>query len=65
MKDWVESRLASSPYEHEPSRSTTIAVGSRVYIDDINAARGVSGNHRKTVEEHSFYVLREPWVSYI
>jgi putative transposase len=62
---WIESMLASSQYEHDPSWSSNIAVGSREYVDNIKTMLGVDCNHRQTVEENGFYVLRESQVPYI
>ena len=63
-KDQVEIMLASVHHNRDPRWSSSIAVGSREYVDSIKVALGISGKYKHTVEKNGTCVLQEPQVLY-
>jgi hypothetical protein len=63
-KDQVEIMRASVHHNRDPRWSSSIAVGSREYVDSIKVALGISGKYKHTLEKNGACVLQEPQVLY-
>ena len=63
-KDWVENMLVSGHHDRDPAWSSSIAVGSREYVDSIKDALGISGKYKHILEKNGACVLQEPQVLY-
>ncbi|MBC2717676.1 MAG: transposase [Desulfobacteraceae bacterium] len=63
-KKWVESCLTNGENCRDEKWSRSIAVGSKIFIDNVKSLMGVSAQGRKSIEAGESYQLRETQIPY-
>jgi putative transposase len=63
--DWVEQALKQDmPLSRNRDWSSSIAVGSHAFVEEVQRLLGVPANHRKVIQQREQYVLRESAMAY-
>ena len=63
-RKWVDDTLRDHATRRDDTWSSSIAVGSAEFIDQIKAALGISALHREVVESQAGHSLRQPQSTY-
>ena len=63
-RNWVEDELQLEPTRMEGRWTQSIAVGSKLFIDQVYKALGVMGKHRNIIEDGSSCCIKESYSPY-
>ena len=61
---WVNARIKAREPKRDPVWSESIAVGSKIFIENVKEKLGISKKGRKVVENNDTFILKEPDGSY-
>jgi hypothetical protein len=63
-RNWVDSAIMRGDIKRQPQWTESIAVGDKVYVEQVKDQMGYKAIGRKVVENGDSFVLREPQTSY-
>ena len=61
---WVEESMNNGNLEKDPAWSRSIAIGTKVFVEETKKKLGYKAKGRKIVKDDDMYTLREPKNSY-
>ena len=59
QNEWIDAALANGRLQREPQWSETLAVGSRAFVEGVQASLGGRARYRVVEDAHTFSVLHE------
>jgi hypothetical protein len=61
---WVDAKVKDRESKRDPIWSESIAVGSKIFIENVKEKLGISKKGRKVVENNDNFIIKEPDDSY-
>gem|GEM_PF-5316398 len=61
---WIDKKIESEELTRESKLTETLAVGSKTFVESIDARLGCKARGRKVIEDNGFFELREHRMPY-